>query len=107
MLQIIGWLLCVYLVVKGFELIAMKSVWAYVGAAIAFVAAPIFLLLINAQSNSPGPLARGSSTAELPSATDADLNAVTQESVDAAERALANADAAIANADAALANSSR
>jgi hypothetical protein len=66
MLQIIGWLLCVYLVVKGFELIAMKSVWSYVGAAIAFIAAPIFLLLINAQSNAtPSPLSQSYSPSSL------------------------------------------
>lgn len=47
MLQIIGWLMCAYLVVKGFELIAMKHQAAYVGGAISFVAAVGFFFLIN------------------------------------------------------------
>lgn len=49
MLQIIGWLLCVYLVVKAFELIAMKDVVAYIGALIATVAAIGFFFMINEQ----------------------------------------------------------
>lgn len=60
MVQIIGWLLCIYLIVKAFELLAMQPIndtgrnLAKIGAAIAFIAAPIFFFMLNAQSNSGG-----------------------------------------------------
>lgn len=55
MLQIIGWIACLYLVVKGFELLhAAKSQpnadgFAYGGAIISFAGAAIFLWMIHAQ----------------------------------------------------------
>ncbi|MCD1589820.1 hypothetical protein K7H13_03460 [Qipengyuania citrea] len=58
MLQIIGWLGCLYLVVKAFELFsaskhrAEEGSWdtaAMVGGAIALVGAFFFLMLINGQ----------------------------------------------------------
>lgn len=58
MIQIIGWLLCVYLVVKGCELIAMQprntaaGVVAIIGALIAFIAAPVFVVMLNEQVQS-------------------------------------------------------
>lgn len=60
MIQIIGWLLCVYLVVKGCELLAMQTrnafgtVLAVIGAIIAFIAAPIFVYLLDVQVQSSG-----------------------------------------------------
>ena len=96
MLQIIGWMLCVYLVVKGFELLAMKSTLSYVGAVIAFAAAPIFLMLINAQSNATAsPLAGSysSSGAEGFDLNSDDVNAETDESIAAADAALNKATA--------------
>lgn len=50
MIQLIGWLLCVYLVVKGFELIAMKEPVAYAGAVIAFIAAVFFFWAFAVQA---------------------------------------------------------
>lgn len=63
MLQIVIWILCVYLVVKGFEILsnpASRTKFGVVGAAIAWIAAPSFFLLSVAQlgqtaSNSDGP----------------------------------------------------
>lgn len=59
MLQIIGWILCLYLVVKGFELFAMKREegdgprkLASAGAWIAWLGAVVFLFLVNAQADS-------------------------------------------------------
>jgi hypothetical protein len=105
MLQIIGWLFCVYLVVKGFELVAMKHVSAYIGAGLSFVAAPIFFLLINQQTKAAqGPLDQLGSGFEATKsdATDAQANAEAEDASAAADRALKEAEAAIENADAAL-----
>ena len=56
MLQIIGWLLCAYLVVKACELLSMQTdehrfarITATVGALFALLCAAGFLLLINEQ----------------------------------------------------------
>lgn len=56
MLQIIGWILCLYLVVKACELLSMKTnehkyaaAVGAIGAVIALVGAGIFFLLINEQ----------------------------------------------------------
>lgn len=55
MLQIIGWIACLYLVVKGFELLhAGKSLpkgelFAYIGAFTSFAGAVLFLWMIHAQ----------------------------------------------------------
>jgi hypothetical protein len=60
MIQIIGWMLCIYLIVKGFELLAMQPngdkgrQLAIAGALIAFIAAPIFFFMLNAQAKSGG-----------------------------------------------------
>jgi hypothetical protein len=59
MLQIIGWLGCLYLLVKGCEIVANKGNrsaeghlhgGAVIGAGLAFVGAPIFMLLLLAQA---------------------------------------------------------
>lgn len=58
MIEIIGWILCVYLVVKACELIAMPTInglgrnFALFGALIAIIAAPIFVYLLDLQANS-------------------------------------------------------
>jgi Na+/melibiose symporter-like transporter len=56
MLQIIGWFLCVYLVIKACELLSMQTdehrfarVTATIGAIIALIAAAGFFYLINEQ----------------------------------------------------------
>jgi len=56
MLQIIGWILCVYLVVKGCELLSMETreggvarAISIIGAVIALIASVAFFLLINEQ----------------------------------------------------------
>lgn len=72
MLQIIGWLLCVYLVVKGFELVAMKHVSAYIGACLAFIAAPLFFWMINEQVAAQQPGLSGLQSASSYSDEDAD-----------------------------------
>ena len=103
MLQIIGWLLCVYLIVKGFELLAMKQPTAYVGAAIAFLAAPVFFLLINEQSQSSATPLRQFGTAEtynsqIDTQVEADAmasDAAVDEALEEAQRAIENADGAI------------
>ena len=59
MLQIIGWILCLYLVVKGFELFSMKreegssaKMLAFTGGIIAWLGAVVFFFMVNAQANS-------------------------------------------------------
>jgi len=59
MLQIIGWILCLYLVVKGFELFSMKREEGYnartlalLGGIIAWLGAVVFFFMVNAQANS-------------------------------------------------------
>jgi hypothetical protein len=59
MLQIIGWILCLYLVVKGFELFSMKreegwsaAAFALVGGLIAWLGAIVFFFMVNAQADS-------------------------------------------------------
>jgi hypothetical protein len=56
MLQIIGWILCVYLIVKGCELLSMNTregvgarAISILGAVVALLAAVGFFLLINEQ----------------------------------------------------------
>ena len=55
MVQIIGWLLCVYLIVKGFELCGYerhdgsRPLLHVIGAAIAWISAPIFFMFFNMQ----------------------------------------------------------
>ena len=51
MLQIIGWIACLYLVVKGFELLATKerNAVATTGAVISFIGAVVFFFIIQAQ----------------------------------------------------------
>lgn len=56
MLQIIGWILCLYLVVKACELLSMDTddhklarPVATIGAILALVGAGLFLFLINEQ----------------------------------------------------------
>lgn len=57
MLQIIGWLLCLYLVVKACELLSMDTddhklsrPVATVGAIIALIGAAVFFVMINDQA---------------------------------------------------------
>jgi hypothetical protein len=48
MLQLVIWILCVYLVVKGFEILsdpAQRNLLGYLGAAISWLAAPLFLVI--------------------------------------------------------------
>jgi hypothetical protein len=59
MLQIIGWILCLYLVVKGFELFSMKreegvasKALACAGGIIAWLGAIAFFFMVNAQAES-------------------------------------------------------
>jgi hypothetical protein len=56
MLQIIGWLLCLYLVVKACELLSMQTdghmfarVTATIGAILALLGAALFFYLLNEQ----------------------------------------------------------
>ena len=53
MLQIIGWMGCVYLIVKGFELMAKADdrPLAKLGAGIAFFSAAVFLVMIHLQTS--------------------------------------------------------
>jgi hypothetical protein len=101
MLQIIGWMLCIYLVVKCCELIGMKkeegtfeNVIANIGAAIALIAAPIFWFLINAQVNSTANNLNGlqSQTGYSASGTS---NENANQTLEEANKALANAQAAL------------
>ena len=101
MLQIVGWLLCLYLVVKGFELFAMKSLWSYIGGSIAFLAAPVFFVMINGQSHARSPSFESDDSYASVGGTPVDLNSESNASVDAASQALANAEASIAAAKAA------
>ena len=104
MLQIIACLMSIHLIVKGFELLARKSVWASVGAIIAFIAAPIFLYLTYTESVA-------TITIPLPEAYSAppafDTNAGANDAMNEANGSIANADAALANAQAAMDNASR
>jgi hypothetical protein len=107
MLQIIGWLLCVYLIVKGFELVAMKHTSAYFGAGIAFLSAPIFFVLINMQSAATTPglpslgTASGSYDVSDPTTLEADAaaaDAAVDNALEAAQRAIENANDAVEGA---------
>ncbi|MEP6982525.1 MAG: hypothetical protein ABI853_02645 [Sphingomicrobium sp.] len=60
MLQIIGWILCLYLVVKACELLSMDTdehklsrPVATIGALLALVGAAVFFFLINEQAREP------------------------------------------------------
>ena len=59
MLQIIGWMLCVYMFLKGLEFLTMKrqegateTVVAYAGGIIAILGSLLFFVLVNAQASS-------------------------------------------------------
>jgi len=59
MLQIIGWILCLYLVVKGFELFSAKReegsgprTLALTGGVIAWLGAVVFFVMVNEQADS-------------------------------------------------------
>jgi hypothetical protein len=59
MLQIIGWILCLYLVVKGFELFSAKReegsgprTLALLGGIVAWLGAIVFFFMVNAQADS-------------------------------------------------------
>lgn len=59
MLEIIGWMLCVYMFLKGLELFAMKReegttemVVAYAGGVVALLASVVFFVLVTAQAES-------------------------------------------------------
>jgi hypothetical protein len=72
MIELIGLLLCVYLLVKGLELIAMQkasagaSVVAYIGAAIAIVAAILFFVFFiqPSRDSTLGSAPAGASTSD-------------------------------------------
>lgn len=60
MLQIIGWLGCIYLAVKACEILSSSqhrdpagklSRWALAGASLAWLSAAFFLLLLNEQGS--------------------------------------------------------
>lgn len=64
MLQIIGWLMCAYMVVKAFELFgnAQRKEGAalyWIGGGLSLISAPIFVLLLNAQVNNSTGLSTG------------------------------------------------
>ena len=59
MLQIIGWILCLYLLVKGFELFSAKReegsgprTLALTGGVIAWLGAVVFFFMVNEQADS-------------------------------------------------------
>lgn len=105
MLQIIGWLLCVYLIVKGCELIAMRHTSAYIGAGFALVAAPIFFFMINQQvkagQNPLSQLGQGNigPLTEDPMMQSLDAASTNDVSDAAADQALKEAEEAIRSAE--------
>lgn len=94
MLQIIGWLGCVYLLVKGLELASSSAhrtadgkmhITAIIAAVIAFISALIFIFLFNGQaSSSPfgsGSTSLGSTYDPSPSTLNIDENLITDANV--------------------------
>ena len=57
MLQIIGWIACLYLIVKGLEMLGRKDRHpiSVVGAIIAFVGTVVFFFIIEAQFEDSSP----------------------------------------------------
>ncbi len=113
MLQIIGWLLCLYLIVKACELIAMDKdkdkfarPVASIGAVLALLGAVGFFFMINVQAeasqNPLGQLGSGYGGSATPDAVGSSRNASSAEIDAAADQALKDADAAIKNASEAL-----
>jgi hypothetical protein len=94
LLQIIGWLGCVYLLVKGLELASSSAhrtadgkmhITAIIAAVIAFISALIFIFLFNGQaSSSPfgsGSTSLGSTYDPSPSTLNIDENLITDANV--------------------------
>jgi hypothetical protein len=102
MLQIIVWLGCVYLAVKGFEMVrsgltsgenpAARAV-AFLGAALAFVAVPVFFVMAQQQVQATNPF--GS-----PAAYQTPLSPEAQNVIDAGDRAAAALEATADNLEA-------
>ena len=102
MLQIVIWMLCVYFVVKGFEILsnpAQRGPIGQMGAILAFVAAPIFFWLSIEQVGQMNQSPLGANPSTLDAASEEDTNKATEDAIMNADEALRQADQAIANAE--------
>lgn len=111
MLQLVIWLLCVYLVVKGFEILsdpAQRNSFGHFGVALAWIAAPVFFVLSigQAESMNDNPFAGGLSGFDTPARisdpTTGGAAVSTNEALESADEAIREADAALENAAKAL-----
>jgi hypothetical protein len=93
-------MLCVYFVVKGFEILsnpAQRGPIGQMGAILAFVAAPIFFWLSIEQVGQMNRSPLGANPSSFDPATAEELNESTEDAVKNADEALRRADEAIAN----------